>query len=43
MTHSPDRLTRIANRQKLRAQGDLAFSLLYLGAGLGQFVLLLSL
>lgn len=37
------RLTRVARRQNLRAKGDLCFALLYLGAGLGNLILLLNL
>ena len=43
MTETTDRLTRIANRQILRATGDILFGLLYVGGGLGSFALLLCL
>lgn len=43
MTKSTDKLTRVANRQNLRATGDVVFGLLYVGVGLGNLVVLLTL
>lgn len=43
MTKTQDRLTLVAERQNLRAIGDVLFSLLYVGVGLGNVALLLRL
>jgi hypothetical protein len=43
MTKTKDRLSLVARRQNLRAKGDVVFGLLYVGVGLGNFALLLSL
>jgi hypothetical protein len=43
MTNTNCRLTRVAARQNFRAHGDILFTLLYLGAGLGNLALLMSL
>lgn len=43
MTNTNCRLTRVANRQNFRAGGDVLFTLLYIGAGLGNLVLLMNL
>lgn len=43
MTETTDRLTRVANRQNLRATGDILFGLLYVGVGLGNLAFLICL
>jgi hypothetical protein len=43
MIEKPDRLTRVANRQNLRATGDILFGLLYVSVGLGNLAFLIYL